>query len=1245
MLVYYDAAGRLPWQPSAASLSDIFGAFDVGHNRLSMLFLASSAGHSFRALLDSGASINLICESLARKLNLDILACADTITLGTGSAESVIGRCMLSAVYIDQACLSGLCYVVPTLTSEFDLIFGSRWFREHSTHLSFQEPVHARLLVDSHWHTLKPVPSLPCQDVACLSAAQLKRLMRQGLGIFAAVIQPAAQHCSPRHSLPPAIQQLLGEYADVMPDKLPAGLPPSRGFHHCIPLSPGSQVPQGRSYRLSPKEFLEAQRQVGELLALGLVQFSSSPFCSPVLFVPKKDTDELRMVIDYRALNRITVPNKYPMPRIDDLLDRLQGAQYFSSLDLMSGYHQIRIADSDVPKTAFRTPQGLFEFKVLSFGLTNAPATFQGVMNHIFSAQLNRFVIVYLDDILVFSKSAEEHGHHLREIFAVLREHRLYAKLSKCTLCTTELHFLGYIITQHGIAADPAKTSAVAEWLVPSTVKQVRSFLGLANYYRKFVPNFSRIAAVLNNLTKKDVTFSWTAECQQAFEALKSALCTAPVLALPDLAKPYEVITDASGFALGAVLQQEGRPVAFASRRMTPAERNYHPGEQELLAAIFALQQWRCYLEGADFVLVTDHHPNTFLPTKQDLSGRQARWVEYLQRFQFCWRYRPGSINVADPLSRSTVFQQHELLACCLHITPCWHCIAPDSAHDICASIQAASLQPEVPELCAAFTDAGILPIGTNFKSTAGLHALQAPKLVVPPVPSQPAPAAAEASPQSEETLSQRIISGYASDAWFSGTRRDGKTANTAALLLRDGAWFTAKAGPEQQLEPHRIVVPDAPGLRQHILSELHDTPHGGHFGVTKTQQALDRTFWWPTCRTDVCAFIASCASCQRVHARNSKKPGLLQPLQVPTRRWSSVSMDFITGLPITRSGHDAIVVFVDRLSKMARFAPTTTTVTAEGTAKLFFENVYRSHGLPSEIVSDRDPRFTSAFMRDLCKRMRTKQAMSTAYHPQTDGQTERMNRILEDYLRHFVAPNQNDWDDCLVHAEFAVNNAFQESIGASPFFLNYGQHPWTPLSVSLDSSGVQPKGYVPHASKVFQRMSHLTNTAKRHLLAAQSRQKAYADSKRADVTYKVGAMVLLSTQNLRLQGSRKLLPRFIGPFAITALVGKHAYRLDLPPHMHIHKVMHVSLLKPFKTSDRSQPLPSAMMVDADEEFEVESILLHRPTGRSQLEFLVRWKGYDVAFDTWEPQSNLTHAGDALSEYWRSNAALPTHST
>ena len=504
------------------------------------------------------------------------------------------------------------------------------------------------------------------------------------------------------------------------------------------------------------------------------------------------------------------------------------------------------------------------------------------------------------------------------------------------------------------------------------------------------MPNFSRIAAPLNALTKKNVVFSWSAECCEAFQVLDNPLSTAPVLALPDLSKPYKVITGASGFALGAVLQQDGRSIALASRRMQPAERNYHPGEQEPLAAIFALRQWRCYLEGAEFVLVTDHHPNKFLPTKQDLSGRQAEWVDYLQRFQFTWRYHPGKNNVADPLRRSPALEPKEVLACCLHLAPCWQCDAQklyallhpqqlpcdSQVAELCAAVQKLH-----PAHCRQLGGPEEVPLGSNLRSTKTLHAPKQHQ-------SDPVSTLEAHSPQDRRSVLQRIKEGYDHDAWFMGTQRKGNKPNTVALLQDGGAWYTAKQLLDGKRVPHRIVVPNAPGLRQLVLSELHGAPCSGHTGVTQTQQALNHMFWWPTCQADVRTFVTTCASCQRVQLRKTKTPGLLQPLQVPTRTWSSIRMDFITQLPVTRSGMDAIVVFVDCLTKMTRFAACNTTVTAEQTAQLFFENVYRSHGLPEGDVSDRDPRFTSVFTEELYKRMGTKQAMSTAYHPQSNGQS-----------------------------------------------------------------------------------------------------------------------------------------------------------------------------------------------------------------------------------------------------------------
>jgi hypothetical protein len=327
-------------------------------------------------------------------------------------------------------------------------------------------------------------------------------------------------------------------------------------------------------FRLSPEELAEVEQQVADLLKHELIEPSFSPYGAPVLFVSKKD-GFLRMCIDYRALNKITVKNKYPLPRIDQLLDSLAGAKIFTSLDLQSGYYQIRITPENVAKTAFRTPFGHYQFKVLSFGLTNAPATFQAAMNNMLRPHLNKFVVVYIDYILKYSKSAEEHVKHVRQIFDLLRESKYHIKLKKCEFEQPEVKFLGHIVGAEGIKVDPAKVQAIQDWEPPTNVHGVRSFVGLATYFRKLIESFSRMVAALTNLTKKETSFVWNEKCQKAFEDVKHALTHAPVLALPNFLHPFVEECDASIEGIGAVLIQNNRPLAYESRRLNPAEVNY----------------------------------------------------------------------------------------------------------------------------------------------------------------------------------------------------------------------------------------------------------------------------------------------------------------------------------------------------------------------------------------------------------------------------------------------------------------------------------------------------------------------------------------------------------------------------------------------------------------------------------------------------------------------------------------------
>ncbi|GJP67070.1 hypothetical protein CLOP_g23941 [Closterium sp. NIES-67] len=435
--------------------------------------------------------------------------------------------------------------------------------------------------------------------------------------------------------------ELLKEFQDILPDDLPNELPPYRTHQHEIVEEPGSKPTFRAPYRLSPTELTDMKKQIEYLLAKGLIRPSTSPYGAPVLFTPKPD-GSLRMCIDYRALNKQTIKNKYPIPRIDDLLDQLRGATVFSKLDLRSGYWQIRMADNSIHKTAFRTRYGSYEYLVMPYGLTNAPATFQAEMNHILRPLLDECVVVYLDDILIYSRDMKQHVEHLRRVFEILRWERFYVKLSKSEFALEKVQFLGHMVSAQGVHVDP---------------KKIEAFLGFANYYNRFVPQYAKIAAPLTNLLKKNTPYKWEPKHQEAVEQLKQALTSAPVLILPDPERDYVIEADASDQAVGAVLMQDQgnglQPIAYLSKKLHGAELNYPIHDKEALAIVIAFKAWICYLEGRRTTVYTDHCSLKYLKTQPNLSRRQVQWIDFLEtRFHYNIVYKPGHKNKADALSR-----------------------------------------------------------------------------------------------------------------------------------------------------------------------------------------------------------------------------------------------------------------------------------------------------------------------------------------------------------------------------------------------------------------------------------------------------------------------------------------------------------------------------------------------------------------------------------------------------------------
>ncbi len=472
--------------------------------------------------------------------------------------------------------------VMPVMP-RFDIILGQDWLQADRSNLSYDgDNVLSFQYMDKTYFVPQEstlVQDLASPGIAWLNANAVLRALsdpKVNENAFLVWVRDVDDFsdgifmASEQTPMEPALKALIDDYSDIFSNEPPVGLPKGHTVH-AIPLQNEGQTVYRHMHRLGPKEKEEVHKQVADLLQRGLIRPSTSPFGSPVLFVPKPDGTQ-RMCIDYRELNKITIKKRYPMPRIDDLFDRLQGAKYFSSLDLMSGCHQIKIKETDIPKTAFNTHMGHYEFMVLPFGLTNAPATFQNLMNEVIPPELHDFCLVYLDDILIFSKSKEEHEEHIRKVLDILRKHKLIAKLNKCSFYKEVIKWLGHIISAEGVAVDARKTQAVQDWPVPGSVKDLQKFLGLANYFRKFMQSYSKLAAPLTSMMRKDSVFTWGPEQQAAFEGVKFSLTHAPVLALPDFNKHFTLQSDASGYGLGAVLLQEGRPVAYHSRKMNASE-------------------------------------------------------------------------------------------------------------------------------------------------------------------------------------------------------------------------------------------------------------------------------------------------------------------------------------------------------------------------------------------------------------------------------------------------------------------------------------------------------------------------------------------------------------------------------------------------------------------------------------------------------------------------------------------------
>lgn len=933
------------------------------------------------ALIDPGATNNFISQKLVSDYNLNSIRLSDPtpIKLADGSfSPNPISSFVPELILTSHGHSESLSLLIADI--RHSVVLGLPWLATHNPLIDWTA---RQLRFASCPDSCKPSHVRPIQlitdsDSHCESPSEKEPTS------FAIELTSQSSH------VPPTLPAEYSDYADVFSEAGADILPPLRTYDLEINLCDESKPPPFKPiYNLSPKESLSLKEWIGEQLRKGFIRPSKSPAAAPVFFVSKKDGG-LRPCVDYRELNALTIKDRYPLPLISQILDRLAGAQWFTTLDLRGAYNLIRVKPGHEWKAAFRTPFGHFEPLVIPFGLSNAPAVFQRFINDVLKDLIDISVIVYLDDILVFSKTMTDHIYHVREVLKRLQQASLFAKLDKCSFHRDSASFLGYVVGRGGIRMCPSKTASIADWPRPRSVKATQSFLGFVNFYRRFVPRYSGIARPLTELTKKDVPFIWNEKCEQAFADLKGAIMKDVLLVHADPSKAFTLETDASDIALGAVLSQldeagHSRPVAFFSRKLLPAEQNYSVHDKELLAIVAAFKHWRHYLHGSphSIAVLTDHNNLRYFRTAQHLKPRHARWAEFLSEFDFVLQYRPGAANAAaDALSRredSPLKKGDGSTKNILTLLPdrCWT-IEANSNESTSQQVQNGSW----PEKVAYFLEHDTWPNGTE------------------------------------------------NTAWLRRQTKD--------FSLRNGRLFrTTKFGQVLYIPVEQ---------RKEFMRRFHVGL--GHLAFQSVKDLLQRRGWWPDWMKDTKQFISECPECQmnrpETQANSQHRALPLQPIPpvaLPFERWG---MDFISNLPETKAGNKHILTAIDYATRwvIAKAVPDMRTSTV---VQFLYKDILMNFGTPYEIITDRGLTFIADAMKEFEETQKIKHLASSAYHPQTNGMVERMHSMLGHAITTLTRSHPQRWDEFLDQAVFALRVRTHAVTKHAPFYLLYGVHPRLP--------------------------------------------------------------------------------------------------------------------------------------------------------------------------------------------------------
>lgn len=987
----------------------------------------SVLGISLLALLDSGASRTVVGNTGYQKLlklGLTLNSTNFSCTVANGQSCKVIGFIQTPVKLMDRVRLIDI-LVVPELP-------------------------HLCILGIDFWLSMDLIPNLredvwrfgdnPTQAITCIEDEST---------------------LTPEQKL--RLDKLIESYPSVMKSD---SLGKTTAIEHDIILEPGTKPIKQRYYPVSPFKQKIINEELEKMLALEVIEPSKSAWSSPVCLIPKKD-GSYRFCIDFRQLNAVTKKDAYPLPYISSILDNLREAKYISTLDIKSAYWQVPLAEGCREYTAFTVPgRGLFHFRRMAFGLTNAPATFQRLVDQVLGIDLQPYVYIYLDDIVIANRDFETHLKTVSLVFERLRNAGLTLSESKCYFCKPTLRYLGFLVDRHGLRPDPEKVQGIINTPPPDNVAAVRRFIGMASWYRKFIPDFATIAAPLTQLTKKNARFVWTPDHAEAFRKLKEFLITTPILSPPDFTKTFTLQTDASAYGIGAVLTQEfedgERVICYLSRSLTNQERKYTTTERECLSVIWSVEKLRHYLEGVHFKVITDHYSLLWLSRLKDPQGRLARWALRLQPYDFELIHRKGKDHIVpDCLSRAV-------------------------------PISLDTVEPADAETPLETTDRWFIALRERI----------------------------EKSPDKYPQF--RIGNGKVFKY---------RKCQIPELTSETDYW--------------KEVVPK--DRRERLIKTFHDDPASGHVGVYKTLRRICQRFTWPKMAADIQRYIKSCKVCaqQKIEAR--KPAGLMGTYPKVTSPWQVISLDYIGPLPRSIHGNTHVLVVSDYFSKYVVLFPIRS-ATAKSLVKNIEEGIFLVYGVPEYILCDNGVQFRSREFQKLCDKYKTRIRFTALYHPCANP-TERVNRVVKTMISSYIQDDQRHWDDNLASIACAIRTAEHETIGFSPYFVNFGrehklsgeehQHP-------LQDSENQPiEEEVNRRQRGFQEMFKKIQS---RLQAAHEKNKRHFDLRRRPVDYEVGDKVWRKNKSLSdavLYYSSKLAPKYIGPFTIRKKVGYYTYQLE----------------------------------------------------------------------------------------------------